>query len=157
MPKPKSDQTRRAPAKRNLGVAVYDSVMSLLSIEAISSEGDLAAVVERRLPTRSLKALVKAGLHEKSLYDLVIPRRTLEHREEARPSLLTRDESDKAVRIARVIALADSVFGDNQKAWAWLRDPDQFDGKSPLEKSSTTAGARQVEERLYQLYYGMFG
>lgn len=142
--------------KRTLSAAVYENVTSLLNIRSVSSEGDLAEVVDRRLPTRSIKSLVKRGLKERTVYELVIPRRTLEHRDE-KHELLTQDESDKAVRIARVIALAETVFGDKRRGWAWLEDADQFDGKSPLTKSSTAAGARQVEERLYQIYFGMFG
>ncbi|HKW44547.1 MAG TPA: antitoxin Xre/MbcA/ParS toxin-binding domain-containing protein, partial [Candidatus Eremiobacteraceae bacterium] len=85
-----------------------------------------------------------------------IPRRTLEHRTKKRQPL-TQDESDKALRIARVVALATTVFEDKKVAQRWLRDADQFNGKSPLSKSATAAGARQVEELLYQFYYGMFG
>lgn len=152
--KPKKPPTRKQ--ERPLSVAVYESVGSLLDLDGVASEGELADVVERRLPTRSLRSLVKGGLRENSLYDLVIPRRTLEHREQGR-TLLTTEESDKAVRVARTIALAERVFHDKPKAWAWLNDPEQFDGKSPLRKAATAAGARQVEERLYQIYYGIFG
>jgi putative toxin-antitoxin system antitoxin component (TIGR02293 family) len=152
-------KTTSHPARKKeqpLITAVYESVGSLLNIENVSSEGELADVVEHRLPTRSLRSLIKGGLQESSLYDLVIPRRTLEHREQGR-TLLTTEESDKAVRVARTIALAERVFNDKLKAWAWLNDSDQFDGKSPLQKAATAAGARQVEERLYQIYYGIFG
>lgn len=151
-------RTRRGPGARkpSLNTTVYHGVSRLLDIREVASEGDLADVVDQRLPTRTIKSLVKGALDERAVYKLVIPRRTLEHRDE-KHELLSRDESDKAVRIARVIALATAVFEDNGRAWAWLLDDDQFDGKSPLMKSSTSAGARQVEERLYQIYYGLFG
>jgi len=139
-----------------LNTIVYRNVSRLLDIGEVASEGDLADVVDRRLPTRSIRSLVKGGLEERAVHSLVIPRRTLEHRTEKR-ELLSQDESDKMVRIARVMALAETVFGDKERAQAWLRDGDQFDGRSPLAKAVTAAGARQVEERLYQVYYGMFG
>ena len=145
-----SEQSGQSPT-----AAAYLSLERLINIEA-SSEGELADYVERRLPTRSLSRLLKNGLQESSLYDLVIPRRTLEHRVEKK-ELLTTDESDKAVRIARVIGLAEYVFKSKVMAWAWLEDLGQFNGKSPLLKAATAAGARQVEERLYQIYYGIFG
>jgi len=140
---------------KDLGKTVYFFLGSILN-DQISSESDLADLVERRLHPRTLDALKEAGLTEKSLHQLIIPRRTLEHRKERR-GLLTEEESDRVVRLARVIALAKSIFGDNDKTWAWLSDVDQFSGKNALTKASTSAGARQVEERLYQLYYGIFG
>jgi putative toxin-antitoxin system antitoxin component (TIGR02293 family) len=145
-----------ATHEQPLSTAVYRWVSRLLDIGEVASEGDLADVVDRRLPTRSIKSLVKGGLEERIIHSLVIPRRTLEHRTERHESL-SHDESDKMVRIARVVALARTVFGDNEKALAWLRDDEQFDGRSPLAKSATAAGTRQVEERLFQVYYGLFG
>ena len=70
---------------------------------------------------------------------------------------LTHDESDRAVRIARITSLAEEVFGDDLKAGRWLRKLKQrFDGRTPLEVSITEAGARLVEEMLLQLDYGIF-
>lgn len=39
---------------------------------------------------------------------------------------MTQQESDRAVRIGRVLALADSVFGDRAKALSWLRKPKEL-------------------------------
>lgn len=155
MPKLRARAKSREQSGQSPTAAAYLSLERLINVEA-SSEGELADYVERRLPTRSLSYLVKNGLQEGSLYDLVIPRRTLEHRVQKK-ELLTTDESDKAVRVARVIGLAEYVFKNRVKAWTWLEDPGQFNGKSPLRKAATAAGARQVEERLYQIYYGIFG
>ncbi len=154
MPTKTREKKTSGPGK-DLGKTVYFCLGSILN-DQISSESDLADLVERRLHPRTLDALKEAGLTEKSLYQLIIPRRTLEHRKE-RHGLLTEEESDRVVRLARVIALAKSIFGDDEKTWAWLNDADQFSGKNALAKASTSAGARQVEERLYQLYYGIFG
>jgi putative toxin-antitoxin system antitoxin component (TIGR02293 family) len=155
---PSKVQTKTAPAQRKtLEQTVYFRLGSLLEIDPISSEGEIANIVERRLSTRALDALKRAGFTDKAVHELIIPRRTLEHRREQRKSLLTEEESDKVVRLARIIVLARSVFGDIDKAWAWLCDADQFRGKDALAKASTSAGARQVEERLYQIYYGIFG
>ena len=43
------------------------------------------------------------------IYSLIVPRRTLTHRR-ARREALSRDESDRAVRIARIAALGEQVF-----------------------------------------------
>jgi putative toxin-antitoxin system antitoxin component (TIGR02293 family) len=127
-----------------------------LGVPKISSDRDLAALVEKRLPVRTVKALVRGGFSEAEVYQLVVPRRTLSHRI-AKHEPLTREESDRAVRVARVTAHAERVFGDPEKAWRWLRKPKiRFDGKSPVEMMATESGARLVDEMIYQLEYGMF-
>ena len=49
-----------------------------------------------------------------------IPPRTLPHRL-AKGERLTVDESDRALRLARIIAMAEITFGDHAKALAWSR------------------------------------
>ena len=74
---------------------------------------------------------------------------------QSRRELLTHEESDRAVRVARVTALAEEVFGEDDKAARWLRKPkSRFDGRIPLALLATDAGARLVEEMLLQLDYG---
>jgi putative toxin-antitoxin system antitoxin component (TIGR02293 family) len=99
--------------------------------------------------------LIEGGLSDAEAYRLILPRRTYTHRV-AKNEPLTRDESDRAVRIARVTSKAEDLFGDAEKAWRWLRNPKiRFDGKTPMEMLATEAGARLVEEMLYQFEYGM--
>jgi putative toxin-antitoxin system antitoxin component (TIGR02293 family) len=91
---------------------------------------------------------------DEEIYSLILPRRTLAHRK-SRLEPLTHDESDRAVRIARITSLAEEVFGEDAKAARWLRKPkSRFDGRSPFELLSTEAGARLVEEMILQLDYG---
>ena len=60
------------------------------------------------------------------------------------------------MRVARITATAEQVFGETERAWRWLRTPKQrFDGKTPIEMLGTEAGARLVEELLVQFEYGM--
>jgi putative toxin-antitoxin system antitoxin component (TIGR02293 family) len=70
--------------------------------------------------------------------------------------LLTRDESDRAVWIARVISQAEQVFGDDAKAARWLRNPKQrFEGRTPLDLLRSGIGSRIVEEMLLQIDYNI--
>lgn len=67
------------------------------------------------------------------------------------------DDRAKAVRQARIVALADCVFGDPEKAQHWLtKSRPRFDGFSPMQMAETDTGARQVEEILWQLMEGLF-
>ncbi len=112
-------------------------------------------LVEERLPSRAIDALRQSGLTDEEVYSLVVPRRTLTHRR-ARREALTRDESDRVVRVARVLALCEEVFGEDEGAWRWLRDAKrQFKGRAPLDLLVTEAGARLVEELLYRIDEGM--
>ncbi|HMC60511.1 MAG TPA: antitoxin Xre/MbcA/ParS toxin-binding domain-containing protein [Candidatus Solibacter sp.] len=122
----------------------------------IRSDQDLAAEVEKRLPATTIQSLVRGGLSDAEVYQLIVPRRTLAHRM-AKHQSLSQGESDKAVRVARLTAMAEQVFGEPNRAWRWLRKPkDRFDGKSPLGMLATEAGARLVEETIAQIDDGIF-
>ena len=61
------------------------------------------------------------------------------------------------MRVARITATAEQVFGEPERAWRWLRKPQQrFDGKAPIDMLTTEAGARLVEEMLVQIDQGIF-
>lgn len=130
-------------------------VQGILKTPRLRSDQDLVRVVEARLPTNVIDRLRDCGVTDEEVYALVVPRRTLTHRR-ARREALSRDESDRAVRLARVAALSEQVFGDAERAWRWLRAPKrQFRGRSALQLLATEAGARVVEELLYRVDEGM--
>ena len=59
------------------------------------------------------------------------------------------------VRLTRIQALAEDVFGDDAKANRWLREKlGLLDGKSPLELVRTESGARVVEQLLAKIVWG---
>jgi putative toxin-antitoxin system antitoxin component (TIGR02293 family) len=127
-----------------------------LGVSRIESGEELASLVEKRLPATAVKALVRGGLSDAEVYQLILPRRTLAHRI-ANHQPLSRDESDKAVRVARIAAMAEQTFGEPARAWRWLRKPKgRFDGRTPVEMLATEAGARLVEEMVVEFDYGMF-
>ena len=143
------------PARHASVQDFYQRIGSTLGIKSVRSDADLIHCVEARLPVRTITALIKGGLTEDEIYSLIIPRRTLSHRKTKRDPL-TREESDRAVRVGRVLALAEGVFGEKPKALSWLRKSKRyFKNRPPLELLSTDAGSRAVEELLYQIDYGM--
>jgi putative toxin-antitoxin system antitoxin component (TIGR02293 family) len=126
-----------------------------LGVSRIRSDEDLASLVEKRLPAAAIKSLVRGGLSNAEVYQLIVPRRTLAHRI-ANHQPLSREESDKAVRVARITTMAERAFHDTEKAWRWLRKPKRrFESKTPIEMLATEAGARLVEEMIIQFEYGM--
>jgi len=135
-------------------VNVYSRIELKLGATSLRSDHDLERIVRERLPVDSLDFLAENGLSEDEIYSFVLPRRTLSHRK-SRGESLTHEESDRAVRLARVISLAEEIFGEEAKAGRWLRKPKvRFCGRAPLELLRTDAGARLVEEMLLQLDYG---
>jgi putative toxin-antitoxin system antitoxin component (TIGR02293 family) len=130
-------------------------VQQMLGVHGLRSDQDLVRLVEERLATGAVERLLQSGLTDDDIYSLIVPRRTLSHRR-ARREALSREESDRAVRVARIAALGEQVFGDSERAWHWLRaGKRQFHGRSPLQLTATEAGARLVEELLYRIDEGM--
>jgi putative toxin-antitoxin system antitoxin component (TIGR02293 family) len=120
----------------------------------VFSDADLARVVHRGIHLKVLDHLARAGFSKQEIYALVIPARTWRHRA-ARKEPLTIEESDRVVRLARVQATAEDVFGDKPKANRWLREPlGVLDNKSPLDLAQTESGARLIEQLLAKIDWG---
>jgi len=120
------------------------------------SEQEVVRLVERGLPIRVLNRLQQRGLSRNEIASVIIPPRTLKHRR-SRHELLSREESERAVRTARILARAQLVMGDEAAALAWLRGPRQrFKGRTPMEMLATETGGRLVEQMLIQIDEGMF-
>lgn len=118
------------------------------------SEQDIALAVRNRLPLAGLADLRELGLTETEIDRLVVPQRTRRHRL-AKGEDLTIDESDKLMRLVRIIFVARRVFGSDDKSLTWLRRPlRELDGESPLMMVSTEAGGRVVENILAQIAWG---
>ena len=92
---------------------------------------------------------------EKLAAKLCISRSTLQRRKTA--GRLSPDESDKVVRFSRLLRHATTVFGDVERARAWLKHP-QFGlgGAVPLDYASTETGAREVENLLGRIDYSVY-
>jgi putative toxin-antitoxin system antitoxin component (TIGR02293 family) len=120
------------------------------------SEQKIMRLVEGGLPTRVINHLLDRGLTRREVFDVIIPLRTLKHRR-SRHQPLSKEESERAVRTARVLARAQAVLGDERTALEWLREPKRrFEGRLPIEMLSTEAGGRLVEQMLLQIDEGMF-
>jgi putative toxin-antitoxin system antitoxin component (TIGR02293 family) len=120
----------------------------------IACDADLVAVVTAAIPLQPLTAMPKAGFSEREIERFVIQSRTRRHRD-ARHEPLTLDESDRLVRLARVQALAEDVFGDADNGNRWLREElGILGGKTPLEVARTETGARIIEQILAKIDWG---
>lgn len=126
--------------------------------KAIKKADDLAELVRKGLPASSVTALAeKLDLGNTVMSrKLGIPQRTLTRRLSQR-SRLTAAESDRTVRFARVYACAAEMIGDEEKAVEWLRTPNRaLGGERPLDQLDTDLGAREVEDILGRIAYGVY-
>jgi len=86
---------------------------------------------------------------------LAISRSTLQRRKAA--GRLSPDESDKVIRYSRLVRQAADLFGDIEKARAWLKHPQYgLGGAVPLDYARTEEGAREVENLLGRMKYGVY-
>jgi putative toxin-antitoxin system antitoxin component (TIGR02293 family) len=86
---------------------------------------------------------------------LAISRSTLQRRKAA--GRLSPDESDKVMRLSRLLEHATNVFGDIQRARAWLKFPQRgLGGAIPLDYAETEVGAREVDDLLGRIEYSVY-
>jgi putative toxin-antitoxin system antitoxin component (TIGR02293 family) len=122
----------------------------------VRSLAELEGAVARGLPRRSLDACAarvwsdrRAALRFKFR---IVPRATYHRRR-----LLRAEESARLERAARIVALAEKVWGDDgEAARAFLTSPHPLlDGRAPIEVAGTELGARRVEDVLVGLLHGL--
>lgn len=127
-----------------------------LGITAPASESQILKVVEGRLAPSVIKRLTAVGLTRTEIDANVIPSRTLQHRRSRREKL-TLEESDRVLRMIRVLSAAEAVYCTRERALAWLRRPHpRLEGRPPLSLLKTDTGSRMVEELFVQIDEGMF-
>ncbi len=83
-----------------------------------------------------------------------IPKRTLTRRK--KDGVLRPDESERALRLFRLVRHAEAVFGTTKDACAWMHTPNMALGdESPLQFADTEPGARRVNQLLGQIEHGV--
>jgi len=112
-------------------------------------------LVRHGMPVGTVQFVMDSGRLTLAEVDrVVLPRKTLADR--TRRGTLTAEQSDRLMRVARVIAIAEETFADQEKAATWLRRPTSaLDGEPPLALLDTTEGARTVETLLGRIGHGI--
>ena len=122
--------------------------------------GTLIRQLKRGLPMAAFDDLQGAmAVPAKTLASAAnIAVRTLNRRR--KEGRLQTDESERLFRIAVLAVLYDraiEVLGDQERARAWFKEPVKALGmKTPLQYADTEPGAREVENLLGRLEYGIF-
>ena len=120
----------------------------------IASIADLHAAVRRGLPRGVVRELAKAAAQGRDermrVAHLVASEATLK-----RGETLSAAASERAERLARIVALAQDALGGPARAQDWLHRPNPMLGASPILLAATDLGARQVEQVLANIEYGL--
>jgi putative toxin-antitoxin system antitoxin component (TIGR02293 family) len=124
----------------------------------VGTASDLVEVTRHGLPAGILPALASnLSLDRRAVAQAVgIPERTLSRRLST-GSRLSAAESDRTVRLARILALASDTLGDLEKASMWLQTPNRvLEGHAPFDLLDTDAGSQSVETVLGRIAYGVY-
>jgi putative toxin-antitoxin system antitoxin component (TIGR02293 family) len=132
-------------------------VVQAIGSGAALSPGLLVGVVQKGLNISELEDL-RGALNlpiEKVASKIGMSKATFHRRQQE--GKLTRDESDKVVRYARLMGHAVATFGNEASARQWLSSPQRGLGDAvPLDYAETETGAREVDNLLGRIEYGVY-
>ncbi len=147
----------------HISVGYLDVLLDLLgrrfaSFRSVSSLLDLHEAVHKGIPFQSFERIRETlDISQAAFAELLmISPRTVQRRKSEKR--FTADESDRILRIARLLARSVMVFGDQDRALLWLRSPlATLGGHPPWEFLDTDIGAEQVADILGRIEYGVYG
>lgn len=115
---------------------------------------DLVPLIRKGLRQRDVRVMLKSlattlGDVSGMLQDITQPRGPNE--------CLSPHESERVLRTASIALRAKEVFGQEEKACRWLNTPSRALGsQTPGSLLDTAIGAREVEDELLRIEYGVF-
>lgn len=122
----------------------------------IKTELDMVDAVRKGFKNNVIYEIIKRGLTRREVEVLIIKKSTLAYRK-SHNQPLSPEESEHALRVARIVAFAEETFANREKAVSWLRKPNRsLMNRKPLDLLDTEEGARIVEVTLGQIAYGLF-
>jgi putative toxin-antitoxin system antitoxin component (TIGR02293 family) len=158
---------RRAREARNVAVG---NVTKAFGVVHYSVHGSFLKSASKSFTPSGMIAAIRTGLPIKELDELReklnipmeklaaklgISKATL-HRRKA-TGRLGPEESDRLLRFARLLGRAVEVLESEQNARAWLSSPQVgLGGEVPLDYAETELGAREVEDLLGRIEYGVY-
>jgi putative toxin-antitoxin system antitoxin component (TIGR02293 family) len=124
--------------------------------QPLTSILELSDAVERGFPKATLRNLARRVFSDtadqRAMMRRIVPEATYKRRRER----LSPAESERTERLARVVATAEDVWQDREQARRFLTTPHpELGGKPPLEAAGTELGARQAEEIMARIVYGL--
>lgn len=117
----------------------------------------LVQVIQAGLPVKELEDLqASLGVPMETLFPLLGISKATHHRRKA-SGKLDAGVSDRVVRFARLMGKAVEVMDSEENARLWLNSPQVgLGGAVPLAFAITEVGAREVEDLLGRIEYGVY-
>lgn len=120
------------------------------------SLSSLAERVARGLPKDCLGRVVARAISDADERKRVMFRLVPAGSYKRRRRTLSRAESEKVERLARLVATAEYVWDDRGAAERFLLSPNpKLGGTRPVDRALTELGARAAEEILWKVFYGL--
>jgi putative toxin-antitoxin system antitoxin component (TIGR02293 family) len=128
---------------------------TIFGLPSGATEDALAKADRQQLGAALLGHLENQSLLASADIQSIVPRRTWTRRKAG--AALSRDEFDGLYRLVRIQALAEVVFGDTERAKAWLHGPkERLSGATPMAFAGDTLGFEAVQAWLHEIDQGWF-
>ncbi len=130
--------------------------LKIVGLKSADVMGQVAEIKEG-LPAGIVDGLARElSVSRKELARMAgVAERTLLRRIQA--GRLNADQSERMVRVSRLVSRAIEVLGEKDSAVRWLKAPrSQLQGKAPLDWADTELGCREVVNLLGRMEHGVF-
>lgn len=122
----------------------------------VNSESDVYELVNDGIAVKVFKGV---AAHLQLPLDAIGAESTIRNRLKKAKKLST-EESERFVKILRVLNAATGLFGTEEKAIAWMHKASSYlEGRppiAPIELATQDAGVRLLEEKIQRTAYGIF-
>jgi putative toxin-antitoxin system antitoxin component (TIGR02293 family) len=145
------------------GAVMWDILKDMLSSKHLGvpnreydNDMNLVLAIQEGLPALSVQRAAKILGLPTSIIDSIVSRRTLERRLKGNLPL-SPEESDRLVRVVRIMARAIETFGDRDVAIQWMNAPNRaMGGHAPLSVINTDPGVEIVQRILGRIEHGVY-
>ena len=130
-----------------------------LKKEKVATTLDFLPFIRHGLPTKTVESVARRLELSPlaTVESLGFAKRTWARRVQ-KGELLSPEESERLVRLARVLAIATEVFGDRDRARSWLLTQNRaLGGSVPVRMLDTGIGTSVVLDELGRIEHGVYG
>jgi putative toxin-antitoxin system antitoxin component (TIGR02293 family) len=141
-------------------LAAIVSKLGSPELRKISTDLQLDEHVRRGFPVSVIAALHRLGLTTDELAKLTAtsPRTINRLLGSKKPTRLDLSVSERALRVATILALGERLFGSLERLLHWMRAPNRYLGDEvPMHALQTEFGRDHVVQSMYAIAYGGVG
>lgn len=148
------------PPQSAVDVAAIVRKLGSPGLRKVSSDLQLDEQVRRGFPVDVVAALHRLGLTVDELAKLTAtsPRTINRLLGTKKPTRLDLSVSERALRVATILALGEQLLGSHDRLLRWMRSPNRYLGsETPMHALETEFGRDHVKQSMYAIAYGGAG